>query len=71
MKAAVDGLVVVVPKHSTMHPIWICVTLLVTCEDELGDGCVSSAVAACAPVPTTCTVTLSCSATWTWPTPWQ
>ncbi len=71
MTSAVDGSVVVVPKHSTMHPIWICVTLPVTCEDELGDGCGSNAVADCAPVPTTCTVTLSCSATCTWLMPWQ
>ena len=71
MTAADDASVVVVPKHSTMHPSWICVTPVVICEEELGDGSVSSAVAPCAPVPTTCTVTLCCSATWTWTRPWQ
>jgi hypothetical protein len=43
--AAEDALAVVVPKHSVKQPIWNCVTVLVTCEAELGDGCVSRPVA--------------------------
>ena len=31
MRAAVGALVVVVPKHSKKQPIWICITLLITC----------------------------------------
>ena len=63
VSALVDVLVVVVPKHSVIQPIWICVTPLVTCEPELGDGRVSTVVADCAAVPTNCTVTLSWTAT--------
>jgi hypothetical protein len=54
-----------------MHPIWIWVTPLVLCDEELGDGCVSSEVDDCAAVPVTCTVTLSWTAPSTWLTPWQ
>ncbi|HTP20313.1 MAG TPA: hypothetical protein VMJ65_11965 [Solirubrobacteraceae bacterium] len=56
---AEDGSVVVDPKHSEMHPIWICVTLAVVCDDELGDGWVPSVVVDCIAVPATSTVTLS------------
>ena len=63
MRAAEDGLAVVVPKHSETQPIWICVTLLVTCEEEFVCGCVSRAVADCTAEPATCTVTLSWTAT--------
>jgi len=71
VRAAVGALVVVVPKHSEKQPTWICITLLITCEEALGDGCVWSAVADCAAVPATCTVTLSWTATCTWLTSWQ